>query len=654
MALCSPRLEAVTSHDFQSLKKEVDSLKESLKKINDIHEWMNDLRKKQDGTGSQVQARPSVRKSTVSTGKPPLRKRGVSKCSVEGCKLNAQLSCQGCDFYLCTQHKASPCNGCREIANTPDSETGGVECSVEECDKVAQFECQREDCKYLCKEHKVLPDDSLGMAWTHRHYKSYNLAAIEAEERDRLAEDEAVRQFEGTAAEDSSRNIVYEENLAESNFGWEERNPSGGLAGLQSESGPLLGPGRQHLEWARQYRLSAHEVCGRHTWQKLEETLTSHRFEHIVGTVVLLNAVAIGIETDYLVRGNGTPFWVTVMGWAFCGLFTFELLLRIILNPVRFVDYHRCPEIGWNIFDVIVVSFQLLDCFVSDKGAFAHFSLFRICRIFRILRLVRVVRFFEELRTLLSSMLASLESLFWALIVLLGIMYLCAVTFCQILADVEIQGGSAVKAEMEPWFGSMTVSMLTMFGTISGATSWKDIFDGLVEHVGVWAGLLFLLYVITCLFAVTNAVTSVFVDKMSNISAQDKNTHMVHELRELFFTQGQGANDKNRKINYKFFKEHLETPAMKDFFENLDVDKEEAKEVFNLLDIDGSLEVDAEELVNGCLRLSGPAKALDVALVIRQNKALLRMLQGVLGSVDPHHKYTSSGSAISLHGSEET
>lgn len=633
MAVCSPRLEGITRDDFEDLKKKVDGLGTIM---GEILQSVSNLKQTQGGRRSQ--ARTSVRNSTW---KSPQSKRGVPKCSVEGCKQDAQSRCRGCDFCLCIHHKASPCSGCKETSSS-------------ECQKAAQFQCKREDFAYLCKDHKVVPDDSLGMAWTHRHYKSYNLAAIEAEEKDRLAEDAAVRQFEGTAAEESSRTMVYEENLAESNLGREERNPSGGLAGLQSESGPLLGPGRQHLEWARRYRNGAHEVCGEDTWKKLEETLTSHRFEHIVGTVVLLNAVAIGIETDYLVRGNGTPFWVTVMGLAFCGLFTSELLLRIILNPVRFVDYYRWPEIGWNIFDVIVVTFQLLDCFIPDKGAFAHFSLFRICRIFRILRLVRVVRFFEELRTLLSSMLASLESLFWALILLLGIMYLCAVTFCQILADVEIQGGSAVKAEMDPWFGSMTVSMLTMFGTISGATSWKDIFDGLVEHVGVWAGLLFLLYVITCLFAVTNAVTSVFVDKMSTISAQDKNTHMVHELRELFFNQGPDAkNVKNPKITYEFFEKQMETPAMKDFFQNLDVDKEEAMEVFNLLDIDVSGAVDAEELVNGCLRLTGPAKALDVALVIRQNKALLRMLQGVLGSVDPHHYYTSTGSAMSLDGSQE-
>lgn len=491
----------------------------------------------------------------------------------------------------------------------------------------------------------------LGTEWAHKHFKSFNLATIEKEEKEKQEEEAAVNEewtgeVEGqdtrpnsTVAPDSSYTPLcsaVDETPAESGDG--TASASTALGGSFSE--PLAkrkDSTRQTVKLARQYRGVANQVCD---WKKMEAVVLSTWFEHLIGVIVMLNAIGIGIETDFMAKGIPAPAWLRMISNIFCFIFTCELALRVILNPFRFFDCYKLDTL-WNVFDLVVVGFQLFECLDGDKDQLSNFGLLRMCRIFRILRLVRVVRFFVELRTLLSSMLASLESLCWALVVLFLIMYTFGVAFCQIVAD-EGQH-AAYNANLRNSFGTMGWSMMTMLEAITGGISWCDIVQDLIDQIGTWAGVLFIIYIMSCLFAVTNAVTGVFVDKMTSISAQDKATYLAHQLRHLYFDS---REEHDRQISLTEFEQSMEDDIMKDFFKNIDVDVTEYKEVFHLLDIDGSGKVDAEELVNGCLRLSGAAKALDLALVIRQNNYVLKILKNLCKTVDPSRSFLTSRSFL--------
>jgi len=65
-------------------------------------------------------------------------------------------------------------------------------------------------------------------------------------------------------------------------------------------------------------------------------------------------------------------------------------------------------------------------------------------------------------------------------------------------------------------------------------------------------------------------------------------------------------------------------PNMLHYFEAIDVNPSEAKGLFSLLDLDNSGTIDAEEFLAGCIRLRGPAKALELALLVQQVERLFR------------------------------
>merc|ERR1719498_1208064 len=86
-------------------------------------------------------------------------------------------------------------------------------------------------------------------------------------------------------------------------------------------------------------------------------------------------------------------------------------------------------------------------------------------------------------------------------------------------------------------------------------------------------------------------------------------------MREVFREANGGISG---VMTWKTFESQLDKPNMQAYFRAIDVDPSEAKGLFRLLDLDGSGSIDAEEFLSGCLRLRGPAKALDLAILMHE------------------------------------
>merc|ERR1719461_2645830 len=102
---------------------------------------------------------------------------------------------------------------------------------------------------------------------------------------------------------------------------------------------------------------------------------------------------------------------------------------------------------------------------------------------------------------------------------------------------------------------------------------------------------------------------------------------MANNVRELFREVDGGIPQ--GVIDWRTFQEKLDTRPMMEFFKAIDIDRSEATGLFHLLDLDQGGTVDAEEFLSGCLRLRGPAKALDLAVLISQVKKIDQHLRCV-------------------------
>jgi hypothetical protein len=186
-------------------------------------------------------------------------------------------------------------------------------------------------------------------------------------------------------------------------------------------------------------------------------------------------------------------------------------------------------------------------------------------------------------------------------------------------------------------------SFLTLFECITGGVDWDDAVAPLMDSVGHWIVPLFCLYISFSVLALLNVITGFFVQSSLDNAKKDNDTFMIGNVREAFkkaVANDNPNNQRQREINssasmtWEDFEAQLRQPNMQAYFKAIDVDPSEARGLFRLIDLDNSGAVDFEEFLSGCLRLRGPAKALDLHLLMHEVKRSQKLIRA--GLVKPN------------------
>jgi len=113
-------------------------------------------------------------------------------------------------------------------------------------------------------------------------------------------------------------------------------------------------------------------------------------FDIVMMTVILVNAVVLGLETFQPLAAAHHGLFSTLNN-VILGIYVVELLIRITAcgwNPRLFV------KDGWNIFDFLVVVASLVPWLRENA---------MLLRLIRLLRIVRIVRFLPDLRVIVAA-----------------------------------------------------------------------------------------------------------------------------------------------------------------------------------------------------------------------------------------------------------
>lgn len=316
----------------------------------------------------------------------------------------------------------------------------------------------------------------------------------------------------------------------------------------------------------------------------------------------------------------------------YCIIFTVELTLRLVAYRLEFFT-----QVGWawNVFDLILVSVQLLEELLmaisagESVGALHQMSPTTLLRIARILRAVRVLRVLrialmaEDLRLLVSCLLYCSKPFFWT-VVLLGLMiYIVAIYLTQIVLVYRVE--SNVGHSLEPLFGNVPVSMLSLFQGMTGGLDWGGMVSPILEEISTLAAFLLVLFMAFAILGVMNVVTGTFVQNAICRAEEVKDMQRAMKARRLFKSLD---DDETGQISFKEILNHTKDREVLAFFRDLDIEPSEAKFLFDMLDINQSGSIDFEEFLNGCIRLQGPAKAIDMLVVTRETRLAFEQLSG--------------------------
>ncbi|CAK9071851.1 unnamed protein product [Durusdinium trenchii] len=375
--------------------------------------------------------------------------------------------------------------------------------------------------------------------------------------------------------------------------------------------------------------------------------LTSHPwFDIFFACIVVTNSIFIGIEVSYSTAGHD-PLAITVIRHSYGLIFTVELLMRVTAVGRAFF----CTDDWmWNWLDVFIVLtsvYEIVDDIflrnlIEDDNTGVTFTglkalrLVRITRIVKVARLARVLRFVMALRTLISSIIYTLKSLIWAMILLSLIVYVFAVLFAQAVGDVLNYDPSVLltrdgdyDAAVKYW-SSLEESMLSLFMSIAGGLSWDEAIRPLQAISTGWL-FVFVFYISFTYFAVLNVVTGVFcqsaIDSAQNdqtmvlqsiLAAKQANTEKIRQLFQAIDIEDSGV------VTYKMLEQSVLSGQVQTIFESIGLDVWDAWSFFKLLDLDAGGAVEIEEFLQGCLRLRGEARAMDVVKIVHDQGWLIR------------------------------
>jgi len=370
----------------------------------------------------------------------------------------------------------------------------------------------------------------------------------------------------------------------------------------------------------------------------------SQTFDTLSGALILLNSVMLGWAADISVenslRGNppdDMPKTFKVMTISFTSWFTMELLLRACaVGPRKFFSNE---DRMWNIFDSMTVGTDivhtLLEITSDGSAAMQNLTVVRMLRIMRItraIRMVRLIRFFRELRMMVFSVLRSGSSLLWSLLMLIITIYIFGIYFVQVVAyhlyvtevPPEDTPEYAVYATGKLMFGSLLRSVYTLYQAVSGGISWGEIGSVLIGIAPVH-GFVLCFFTFFTTFALLNIITGIFVDSSINSAQNDKDeviqeqlhqqNSALSEMQKLFQL---ADKDGSGSMDLDEFEEHLQSKEVRAHFLSLGIEVDKVKGLFRLLDLDMSGELSLEEFVQGCTRLRGPAKSIDLATLMNE------------------------------------
>jgi len=227
---------------------------------------------------------------------------------------------------------------------------------------------------------------------------------------------------------------------------------------------------------------------------------------------------------------------------------------------------------------------------------------------------MRALRVVKELRRLLAVLASAMKPFSVTLALILMIIYAFAICITDVVNDNRATKGLIVDFEgTEQYYGTLFRTMLTLYESVVSGLEWSVVLSPLSVDGTPWLVLVFLSYITLVALAMCNLVTGIFVDKAQMQAIEDAETRLTSQLEHLFTLTD---TDNTGFVDVQKFSTSMSQPEMQDGFKCLDLGVDDATGIFELLDEDGSGMVDTTAFISGCMRLRGPAKALEMKLVM--------------------------------------
>jgi len=227
----------------------------------------------------------------------------------------------------------------------------------------------------------------------------------------------------------------------------------------------------------------------------LERLLKDPRTERVILTLIIVNAITLGLETSRSAMAAFGPVLIAV-DRIVLAVFVLELAARLVVHRLSFF---RDP---WSVFDLAVVGIAL----VPATGALS------VLRALRVLRLITAV---PSLQRVVGGLVSALPGMGSIILLLALIFYVFAVMATKLFAQTNPEQ-----------FGSLGATAYSLFQVMT----FDDWSGGIVKPLAEqhpYAVVFFLVFILLSTFMALNLFIGVIVSAIDAETAEDapKLTH---------------------------------------------------------------------------------------------------------------------------------
>jgi hypothetical protein len=233
------------------------------------------------------------------------------------------------------------------------------------------------------------------------------------------------------------------------------------------------------------------------------------------------------------------------------------------------------------------------------------------------------------------------------------VLYVFGVYLTQLVTQKRMSNQDREYPDLQVFFGSLPIAVLSLFQALTGGVDWKDILNPLMEDISVWMGLFFPIFIAFNLILVLNVVSATFVESAHHRAGKVRDMQKMAHASRLFKTLD---TDGSGFITLDELLIASESKEVQEFFRSIDVDVSEAQYLFEMIDTDHSGQIEFHEFFSGCLRLQGTAKSMDMVMAFHSLNRNLEKIQLMVGLGHTGLGTTGTASVLSLgpHGLGDT
>ncbi|MEC3885617.1 ion transporter [Halobacillus litoralis] len=240
---------------------------------------------------------------------------------------------------------------------------------------------------------------------------------------------------------------------------------------------------------------------------KLRHFIEHKSFSRFILTVILINAVIIGISTDDSIYQNYQSLFI-FLDILVLSIFTVEIILKLVVYRRHFF------KDGWNIFDFVIVFGSLVLYNTHFVG---------VLRILRVLRVLRTISVVPSLRRLTSALFLAIPAIGSVMILMAIIFYVYAIIGVTFFGDIAPE-----------YFGNVGLSTLTLFQVFTLESWASGVFRPIFAEI-TWSWVYFVSFIVISAFIILNLIIGEIVNNAQQLSehAEEESKDMAKIMNDL-------------------------------------------------------------------------------------------------------------------------